>query len=64
MGPKYKLNPWFDTESLTPAGFGIDILHKGKWCHVLNETKDGPLLIPDENEARKRGREIAARLPL
>lgn len=60
---KYKLNPWFDTKKCEPSGFGINVLFKGKWCHVLNEKGDGPLLITNENEARARGREIAAKLP-
>ncbi len=60
---RYKLNPWFDAKLCQSAGFGIDVFVGGKWCHVLNDEGNGPLLIANENEARKRGREIAAKLP-
>lgn len=60
---RYKLTPWFDSNRLQPAGFGIDVFVNGKWCHVLNDEGNGPLLIANEKDARMRGREIAAKLP-
>ena len=57
---RYKLNTWFNFEKNETAGIGIDMLVNRKWCHVLNETNTGPLLLPTKAEARKRGREIVA----
>ena len=55
---KFKLNPWFNIKASEPAGFGIDVLCDGAWCHVLNDEGNGPLLIADKAEATCRGQEI------
>ena len=58
---RYKLNPWYDAAADKPAGFGIDVLYRGEWMHVINEKGDGPLLLADENVAHMRGKAIVER---
>ena len=54
---RYKLNTWFNFEKNETAGIGIDMLVNRKWCHVLNETNTGPLLLPT-NAVAQRARDL------